>query len=86
MNLKIEIRRNSDGVVAIDIWKDWDFNIYWWEDGNAKCDCNRGLFFSHARNEDDPDDSECGEDRYSVRLSDADTMEVLYDELRGEPR
>lgn len=81
MNLKLEIRRNADGVVATDIWKDWDYNTYWWEDGNASCDCNRELFFLRARNEDDSEDTECGDKRFSVRLSDADTGEVLYDEL-----
>lgn len=81
MNLRLEIRRNADGVVATDVWEDWDYNTYWWEEGNASCDCNRELFFLRARNEDDSEDTECGDERFSVRLSDADTGEVLYDEL-----
>ena len=81
MNLKLEIRRNSDGVIATDIWPDWECNTYWWEDGNASCDCNRELFFLRAIGEDEPIDTECGDDRFSVRLSDADTGLVLYDEL-----
>lgn len=81
MNLKLEIRRNSDGEVATDVWANWEHNTYWWEDGNASCDCNRELFFLSARSEDEPDDTECSEGRFSVRLSDADTSEILYDEL-----
>lgn len=81
MNLKLEIRRNSDGVIATDTWIDFDYNAYWWKEGNACCDCNRESFFLSARNEDDTDDTECGKGKYSVRLSDADTMAALYDEL-----
>lgn len=80
MNLKLEIRRNADGAMATDIWRDWNFNVFWWEEGNAACDCNRGDFFNQALGDMDSDEP-CGDDRYSVRLSDADTGEVLYDEL-----
>lgn len=81
MNLKLEILRNADGVIATDVWTGWNYNTYWWKEGNASCDCNRELFFVRARNEDDPDEAECGDGRFSVRLSDADTGEILYDEL-----
>jgi len=81
MNLKLEIRRNVDGVIATDIWPGFNYNTYWWEDGNASCDCNRELFFLRARKEDEPEDTRCGTGRFSVRLSDADTGELLYDEL-----
>lgn len=86
MNLKLEIRRNADGMIATDIWSDWEYNTYWWEEGNASCDCNRELFFVRARKEDEPDETECGEDRFSIRLSDADTGKVLYDELTPNAR
>lgn len=82
MNLKLEIRRNSDGAIAVDIWKDWEMKLFWWEKGNASCDCNRELFFLHARNGYEPDNTECSHGRFSVRLSDADTGEVLCDELK----
>lgn len=45
MNLKLEIRRNEDNKISEKIWKDWDFNQFWFEEGNAACDCNRHLFF-----------------------------------------
>jgi hypothetical protein len=78
MNLRVEIRRNSDGALAVDTWPDWDFNEYWWSDGNASCDCNRELFFQHARGEPESDEPDCGDGGYSVRLSDADTGAILY--------
>ena len=84
MNLKLEIRRNADGEIATDTWAEWSYNTYWWKDGNASCDCNRRLFFERARGngrDRDWEGVECSEGGYSVRLSDADTGEVLYDEL-----
>lgn len=81
MNLKLEIRRNDDGIVASDIWPNWDFNVFWWEEGNASCDCNRELFFLRARGESNDAETECGYSRYSVRLSDTDTGAVLYNEI-----
>lgn len=84
MKLKLEIRRNADGEIAIDTWGDWSFNTFWWKEGNASCDCNRQLFFDRAQGNEDQHDRqgvECSDGNYSVRLSDADTGEVLYDEL-----
>ena len=85
MKLKVEIRRNSDGVIATDVWPDWNYNTFWFEEGNGACDCNRELFFSRASKEKEPDELECGDDRFSVRLSDSDTGEILYDELTPSP-
>lgn len=82
MNLKIEIRRNADGVIVITNLPDWDWHQYLWEDGNFSCDCNRELFFIRARGEDgDAVEGLCGRGKFDVRCSDADTGEVLYDEL-----
>lgn len=86
MSLKLEIRRNADGVVVSDTWTGWSWHgAFWWQEGNARCDCNRELFFLQAQGIDtddlDDDDTPCTEGRYSVRLSDAKTGAVLYDEL-----
>lgn len=84
MKLKVEIRRNADGEIATDIWPDWDFNQYYWEEGSAQCDCNRHLFFDRAQGKEGEHDwkgTACSDGKYSVRLSDADTGEVLYNEL-----
>lgn len=80
MTLKLEIRRNEDGKIATDIWHNWDWNTYWWEEGNASCDCNREIFFYAALHEDDGD-LECGHERFSVRCTDNDTGEILYSEF-----
>ena len=82
MNLKLDIRRNADGAVATETWPDFEFNEYWWVYGNANCDCNRELFFTRAMQQGDDIETECGEGRYSVRLSDADSGEVLLDEIQ----
>lgn len=81
ISLKVEIRRNADGVVATDVWDNWEYNTYWWEEGNASCDCNREIFFLGALKQPEPDEVECGEGKYSVRLSNNVTGEVLYDEF-----
>lgn len=81
MNIKLEIRRNSDGALATEIWRGFEFSEFMWSDGNYSCDCNRELLFSRAREEDEPDNTDCGDHRFSVRISDADTFHILYDEF-----
>ena len=81
MNLKVEIKRNSDGKIATYVYSAQEWNEYWWRDGNASCDCNRELFFLSALGEEEPEDTECGETRFSVRCSDNDTGEILYNEF-----
>lgn len=81
MNLKLEIRCNATLQVVTDVWKDWDYNTYWWEEGNSACDCNRSLFFARALGLPEPEETLCSDERYSVRLSDNDTKEILYDEF-----
>lgn len=75
---KVEIRRNSDGVVR-DYSEDvpWDdCSDYMWSDGNYGCDCNRGLFFDRAANEEN-DDVPCGTSQFSVRIT-AEDGSLLY--------
>jgi hypothetical protein len=81
MNLKLEIRRNHDGAVTSLVWPDWNFNIFWWENGNGSCDCNREDFFLQGQEDADDLESKCGHGRYAVRCSNADTTAVLYDEF-----
>lgn len=83
MNLSVEIRNNETGEIAKDLWKNWDWHEYWWEEGNASCDCNRMLFFCRALGLEEPMEAMCGDGGYSVRLSDADTGELLYSDFEG---
>lgn len=49
-----------------------------WSEGNFACDCNRAIFF--YADEDEPD-RECDENAFSVRLRDAGSGAVFYDEI-----
>lgn len=74
---KLEICRNSDGLVR-DCGHEWKFfGDYIWCDGNYACDCNRALFFARAAGEADPNQA-CGGDVYSVRLTATDNGRELY--------
>lgn len=82
IDLKIEIRRNVDGVISTLTWKDWKWlDTYWWEEGNASCDCNREDWFNQGLGNCLDQDFECGHGRYSVRLTNLNNNEILYDEF-----
>jgi GH43 family beta-xylosidase len=80
MNLKIEIRRNSDGEIAVRREDRDEFSDFIWSEGNYSCDCNREIFFCLARDESETNE-DCGESRYSVRITDDDTGAIQYDEF-----
>ncbi len=79
-NIRIDIRRNADGALSSQVWKDHAWYVYWWAEGNASCDCNRNAFF-HQPNVEYPEPGPCGYRRFAVRIIDADSGEVLYDEI-----
>ena len=54
--------------------------LYIWEEGNYSCDCNRRSFFYGKFVEDSP----CGDVEYLVKISNAQTGEVYYDEIGAE--
>ncbi len=57
-------------------------NIFIWEDGNYACDCNRGLFFDRAGN-DEEREHECSQntgDDYSVNIL-LQNGECIYSEF-----
>lgn len=51
-----------------------------WEEGNYSCDCNRGLFFARAKNEEDLD-CPCVGDRFDVNLENPKNGEIFYREF-----
>jgi hypothetical protein len=53
-----------------------DGSDYWWSEGNASCDCNRGLWFQGGGA---VLSRPCGEGRYRVRCVD-DAGNVLYED------
>jgi hypothetical protein len=82
LNLRVEIKRVSDDVTTCEVWNDWSWsNAWWWSDGNAACDCNRGALFATAQGNALDTDIACGDSDYEVRLTDDAAGEVLYDEF-----
>ena len=78
-----EIREYSDNLTG-DNDEDGNFFEFWWSEGNASCDCNRGLFFGYAIGlEYDDIPHECGDIRYSVEILDAKNRNVLYSDFDG---
>lgn len=81
MSVKIEIRRNSDGETVTIETVLHDMTEYMWSEGNYSCDCNRSHYFFEARGLNEPETDECGDYKFSVRLTDTENGEVIYDEL-----
>lgn len=75
----LEIKRVSDGEIRQgskpEPW--YEHSDFVWGEGNYCCDCNRGDFFASMGKEKDPD-TECSHGLFSVRLKDAATGAVLY--------
>lgn len=86
--VKAEIRLNATGEVrdcsteGIILAGDQNPVTYIWEEGNFSCDCNRAIFFG-AKGADGPN-SRCGEGAFSVRLRNAKTGAIFYDEFDNE--
>ena len=56
---KLFIKRTKDGIIRPSEWPP-DSRFYW-EEGNASCDCNRALAFG-----EEDDYQPCGEWRYEL--------------------
>lgn len=66
------------------IWfyDDGEPNPFMYQEGNYSCDCNRGLFHGRAKGlKPGWNDHNCGGDKYSVDLYNADTLELVYREI-----
>lgn len=57
-------------------------NDFGWSEGSFSCDCNRELFFARYGDEEDPEETECGETRYSVELVNPASGRVFYGEFK----
>ena len=85
-----EIRENSTGEVreyrTKDILRDFESepSEFTWSDGNYACDCNRALFFARANNEPEDWETSCSDGKFSVRLRNAKTGRVYYDEFNDQ--
>lgn len=80
----VKIRENSSGEVRESEYdynenEDHDSRFYLWEEGNWACDCNRSIIFH--RSSSGLEDIECGNELYSIQITDRETKEILYDEF-----
>jgi hypothetical protein len=80
------IKNNETGEIREDktdaIWDTEEMcpSTFIWEEGNFACDCNRYLFFKHAKDED-ADNIQCGHSKYSVNLQNPKTGVFFYKEF-----
>ena len=79
MNLKVEILKVETKEIKTIVQEIQEYFEWQWTEGNYSCDCNRKIFFDDIGYQEDVD---CSEGLYLVRLSDNDTAEVLYDEIK----
>lgn len=83
----VVLRRVSDGLertVHVDHPWDDDTEKWWWTDGNAGCDCNRGDDFGRAGG-DPPQEYPCGNEAYLVvRVILPDGTTVDWGEVKEE--
>lgn len=86
-----EIKNNTTGEIReyetdeiLDLGSEYP-NIFNWEENNFSCDCNRVLFFKYANNEEVSDDEfdnlECGDGKFSVNLKNKKDGKVYYREF-----
>lgn len=54
--------------------------LFGWEEGNYSCSCNRSLFFSRAKGEEDWI-HDCGEGDFSVNIFNPQTGNCVYSEF-----
>lgn len=77
-SISVHIKRLSDGELRVvnETGDGWGWK---WSEGNWGCDCNRRREFDREAF-DDSQDYDCTEGKYAVRIFDAETGEMLYDE------
>lgn len=86
----VEILHNQSGIIHQYIFSEMmqvgenHPSIFNWKENNYSCDCNRHLFFHRAigqEPEDDDEDDECTDYKYSVRLINPVDGKAYYDEF-----
>lgn len=84
-SIVVHIRNNQTGVVVDYVTNSWwgdqepsHPNVSIWEEGNYACDCNRSLFFYDWS--EDVEDCSCGEEAFSVNISNPVDGVIFYRE------
>lgn len=86
VQVSVHIRKNDTGEIRIyedELWLT-DGGLpdpYMWEDGSYACDCNRRLFFSRVKGEEEDWESPCSDTEYSVEIFVGD--ERIYSEFEN---
>jgi hypothetical protein len=87
------IRNNETGEVRVDEYETEDQyaegQVFWWQEGNACCDCNREIFFRRAAGLPEPDDDYdelCGDTRFGVEFITIDGVRHEIDAAAPEYR
>lgn len=88
MSYRVAIKKNSTGEIRhYDIgFKDWeDDDLFWWNEGNFSCDCNRMASFMRANGEEPPEEWPCGHEAYSVLYAEtSDGRKIPIDDVGQE--
>jgi hypothetical protein len=58
------VYQDGDDCPSVSRDEDGYWNLFWWTEGNAGCDCNRAIFFLGLDSEDP--DNYCGSDRFII--------------------
>ncbi|MDE2100575.1 MAG: hypothetical protein KGL39_25250 [Patescibacteria group bacterium] len=62
------IRKNETGEIrrcSVDM--EWEGqSMFWWTEGNFGCDCNRELMWLRSNDEDEPEETTCGDSALDV--------------------
>lgn len=71
MKYKVVIKNNITGEMRkTNFFGDFhDYTIFYWQEGNGSCDCNRELEFERIKGIEVPfEDLKCGDERFSVPM------------------
>jgi hypothetical protein len=84
---KIYIKQNSTGIIRIEHYEtDSESGTWYWEEGNAACDCNRSLQFDRAAGlEADWEKAVCGMSAYSIKIENEDGKVTYIEDEFNEP-
>jgi hypothetical protein len=89
MPYKVAIRKNETGEIRFyEVEFEWHkpdgyTDLFWWQEGNFSCDCNRERAWNSQELEGEPyQEYECGDSRFSALYAILENgEEILIDEI-----
>jgi len=82
MSYTVRIRNNKTKEIRTTTPYEFEFNKYWWLDGNFSCDCNLLWEFLRAGGEEITEDSKCSQGNFTA--IDATMKDGTIIKLEGE--